>query len=138
MAKDFIPWRGSFNTNIVEIDDQHKKLVALINELYKAYIEKQQKKIIEKVIDELINYTVYHFEIEENYFKQFEYENTEEHIKEHQEFVKSVESFKHKFGKNERVLTTEMLLFLQKWITGHILGSDMKYIECFKNNGLIL
>jgi len=137
METKFINWKNNFNTNITEIDNQHKKLVVLINELYESYVAKKHKDIIKKVIKELIDYTVYHFDTEEKYFKQFDYEHAEEHIKEHKSFVDEVSKFNEKFGKNEGILTTEVLLFLQKWITTHILGSDMKYLECFADNGLI-
>jgi len=137
MEKKFINWKKNFNTNVAEIDEQHQRLVALINELYESYVEKKHKDTVGKVIKELVDYTVYHFDTEEKYFKQFNYEHTEEHINEHKSFIDEVTKFNKNFGKNEGILTTEVLLFLQKWITSHILGSDMKYVECFADNGLV-
>lgn len=136
-TNEFIPWKKKFETRVEIIDEQHKKLVGLINLLYDSYMQKKHKEVISDVVAELVDYTVYHFETEEQYFKQFNYENTEAHVKEHQNFTNEVNNFQKKFGENEGVLTTEVLLFLQQWITKHISISDMKYVECFEDNGLI-
>ena len=136
MEKKLFYWRDKFSVGVEEIDNQHKKLIDLINELYNAYITKRHADILSDVLDELINYTVYHFDTEEKYFEKFNYSFTDDHIAEHNSFKKKALELKKKFGKHTGVLSSETLLFLQNWISTHILKSDQKYVSCFKEAGL--
>ena len=58
----FIKWNKSLSVKVKEIDDQHKKLVELINQ---AYEFKDSKKLGD-ILNELIEFTRVHFSTEEN------------------------------------------------------------------------
>lgn len=136
MTTEFLKWNNSFSVKVKEIDDQHKNLVNMLNELYSSFMNKAHEDKIEKIVSSLVDYTVYHFNTEEKYFHQFKYQDTAEHILEHNEFKKTVSHFQEKLKKNKTALTYEVINFLRDWLQEHIAVSDKKYSKCFVDNGL--
>ncbi|MDH5397881.1 MAG: bacteriohemerythrin [Cyclobacteriaceae bacterium] len=135
---NFIDWNDSYSVGIRAIDNQHKGLVDLVNQLYNSMREGKERAILEDIIEKLVQYTQIHFTYEEAFFKKFGYEKTDEHTREHQEFIDEIIAFKRKFNRNkgEGALSIEMLQFLSGWLFAHIKGADRDYIKCFHDHGL--
>ena len=71
-----IEWKPEYNVHIDTIDQQHKKLVAIINELYELLTDETGvKEYISKIIDDLKEYTIYHFSTEEDLMKNSSHPN---------------------------------------------------------------
>jgi hemerythrin len=131
-----ITWNDTLSVNVAEIDQQHQKLIAMINELNDAMKLGKGKDVLGKIVNSLISYTAIHFKTEENYFAQFGYPDTEDHKKEHVAFVQKVIAFKEGFEKKEISLTIEVMGFLSDWLKNHIMGTDKKYTRFFNEMGL--
>ena len=130
-----INWDDSFSVNVREIDDQHKKLVAMLNEFY-GYIGKDSGDAFKKLLNSLVDYTVYHFATEERYFARFGYPASKAHIEAHQQFAARVLEVKKRLESGELVLSFEITTFLKDWLTTHIKGSDKAYSKFFNEHGL--
>ena len=128
MEEFFIAWRPDFNLGIKEIDEQHKKIVELINKLNDAFIKKVAHEQLGSILDEMVKYSEYHFETEEKLFSQYNYPFTREHIQMHQDFKTKVAGFRETYSKNQPV-TFRVLNFLRKWFTNHILDVDREYVD---------
>ena len=131
-----ITWDDSLKIGLVEIDTQHKRLVDLLNELFDAMQAGKSKEIIGRVIIELSNYTITHFSNEEKYFKQFGYVDMEEHMLAHKSFINKIKGFRDEFQAGNTSVSTDMMRYLKDWIVKHINGTDKKYVELFKSNGI--
>jgi hemerythrin len=131
-----ITWNDTLSVNVVEIDNQHKKLVGMVNELNDAMKMGKGKDVLGKIVSSLISYTGEHFRTEEKYFVQFKYPETDSHKKEHAAFVDKVTDFKTKFETKKLFLTIEVLDFLSDWLKKHIMGTDKKYSLFFNEKGL--
>jgi hemerythrin-like metal-binding protein len=129
-------WNQSYSVGIEEIDRQHQKLIGMLAQLIKATDEKDSKSVVKDILDNLVEYTVYHFNTEERYFEQFDYENKVEHKAEHKTFTDKVALFVNDYKEDRILLTADILMFLSNWIQNHIKGSDKLYTECFQANGL--
>ena len=81
-----LQWHDLFSVGVKLIDNQHKKLFAIINELINATENKQQHKVIKKILAEIIAYTEYHFSSEEKFFKI--HPDYEHHCSTHKNFVR--------------------------------------------------
>jgi len=132
-----ISWHPGLSVTIDEIDQQHKKIIFMINELSDAMINKAGDEVMGEIIDEMIRYTDVHFKTEENYFERFGYKETAKHKEEHLLFVNKVVEFYNAFKKSESKVTLELLKFLSYWLQDHIKVSDKKYVELFKKNGVL-
>ena len=122
-----ITWENKFSVNINEIDEQHKVLIGMINQLHQAMIDGEANKSIEDIITGLSNYTKYHFDAEEKLFENSDYPDTASHKQTHIDFIRKISIFKTDFEKKEALLTVDILQFLSSWLKEHILGTDMDY-----------
>lgn len=130
-------WSDDLSVQVTEIDNQHKKLIDIINSLHEAMLEKKSKEMLAGILDELAAYTVYHFSTEEKYMTEFNYIGLLSHKKEHDAFVSKTESFISAYQSNKLGLSMELMSFLRDWVSNHIKGTDKKYSGVFNKNGLI-
>lgn len=131
-----INWNSSLSVNIAEIDNQHQKLVGMINDLNEAMRQGKGKTVLGQIINGLIGYVGTHFKTEEKYFEQFGYPETDLHKKEHQEFTSKVGDFKKGFEGGQMGLSIEVMNFLSDWLQSHIKIVDKKYAPLFIEKGL--
>ncbi|MFP4459844.1 MAG: bacteriohemerythrin [Candidatus Zixiibacteriota bacterium] len=131
-----IEWNDDLFINIEEIDRQHKKLVDIINHLHAAMKARKAKEILDEIIEELIEYTEYHFDTEENYFIKYDYPESFIHKKTHRIFVKKVKQFQADFDRGKLLLSLEIMNFLKDWIEEHIKVVDMKYSDFFRQSSV--
>jgi len=136
MARVFILWNEKYNTGIQEIDDQHKKLIKILNSLYESFVDRTTNEKLKEVVQEMAKYTEYHFGVEEKYFKEFNYSGADEHIAEHQTFVQNVKTFQEDMEQGKVSVTFQLMNFLRSWLIEHINGTDRRYISLFKEKGL--
>ncbi len=126
-----------YGVGLNSIDEQHKKLVDLINKLHDGMLKGASKLILKEIIDEMIKYTKYHFGYEEENMKKFGFPDFDEHKKVHDAFTDKVITFQEKYLVGEILLSIEIINFLRDWLLTHIAGTDRKYIELFKRNGIV-
>ena len=131
-----ITWNDSLSVNVAEFDQQHRKLVALINELNDAMSVGKGKDVLGRIVNDLVAYSKTHFKAEEKCFARFEYPDTFNHRREHVIFIKKVAQFKSGLENGKLPLTVEVLSFLSDWLKKHIMGTDKKYSQFFNEKGL--
>jgi hemerythrin len=131
-----IQWAPKFSVNIKEIDQQHQKLMALVNELYDSMTAGHGKEALGKVLGELITYTVYHFATEEKLFQTHAYPETAAHKAEHDKLTQTAKDLKEKFDSGKGQITVEVMNFLKNWLNNHILGTDKKYSAYLNGKGV--
>ena len=131
-----VQWDPSFELKVTEIDKKHRMLVDSINHLYDSMQAGTEKAALEKQLDKLINYTVFHFAREEHYFDVLGYPDTKNHIAEHDAFEKKVGEFVDGYKSGQQKLTGEVIRFLCDWLVEHIKGSDRHYVSFLLSRGV--
>lgn len=127
--EELFAWGDKFKLGITSIDQQHEKLVGMLNELYAGYISGTAKAVMGGVLDELIAYTATHFKYEEEIFDRTGYSETAAHKHEHEVLVKKVLEVQAQFKADKNaVLSQDVMAFLRNWLMDHILGSDKRYV----------
>lgn len=128
-----IEWSNDFCLGIPVIDDQHKRLFAIINRLDSEYRGKKCIETIEKIFLELINYCNYHFTLEEKAMAKCNYDRLELHKAAHDLFVKKIHEFYVKHKKNECSALPDTINFLNDWLIDHIMVEDRHYLTAISN-----
>lgn len=123
----FLAWKDSLSVSIAEVDEQHKKLIDIINELHAAMMQGKGKEVLGKVFDDLIAYTVYHFSTEEKYMDQYSYTSMSPHKLEHQKLTEQVIELQKRYREGKFHISIETLSFLRDWLTSHIKETDKKF-----------
>ncbi len=131
------PWTPKLALGIDTIDDQHKKLVGLVNRLHRAMKVKAGTREAADILEELADYTVYHFGFEEELFEKYEYPDTGEHKRHHGELVATVVAFQRDLKSGKAGLSMELMLFLTDWLKNHIMKIDRAYVPLLKSKGKV-
>jgi len=131
-----IGWNESYRLGIDSIDKQHRRLFDLINALYVSYGQHKSRTEIEKVMKELVDYTVYHFGYEEQIFDAIEYKETNRHIEQHKKFINKIEEYYRQFRQGDDTVAIDLVHFLQDWLVNHIAKTDKQYVPEFKKNNI--
>ncbi|MDR3322710.1 MAG: bacteriohemerythrin [Zoogloeaceae bacterium] len=131
-----MPWSNAFILGIETIDEQHRWLVEATNRLHDQ-IESQcpDARIVEEILEGLVEYTMNHFILEEELFHRLGYPDTAAHNEEHNEFTRSAIELLLKFEQGDAV-TEDTLEFLQAWLVHHILQVDKAYVPFLKEKGV--
>ena len=133
-------WKDRYNLNIDEIDRQHMKLfeiglraydLAMTDDSYDHYDE------IVAILNELLDYTEYHFDYEEKLMESYGYTGYNAQKQEHGFFVGKIRAMVSKdIDSDQQKAVTEVIDFLSEWISNHILLSDRKYALYFEEKGI--
>jgi methyl-accepting chemotaxis protein len=134
--QDLITWGPEYFIGVDSIDNQHKRLVKLINEVYSEFGSSNNRRTVKRILEELVEYTKYHFGNEEDVFKKIQYKDTKDHVEQHKKFVQQIQDFKDQFNDSTTVLSFDLINFLKNWLLNHILHTDKKYVQYFKENGI--
>ncbi len=120
-------WNESFATHVGEVDAHHKRLIDLINEIYRGIMLEKEKEVVDNTLNDLVEFTVMHFKYEESLFDKYGYEDSASHKQKHKELLAQVGDYVGRYKEGNTEISHELLSFLKNWLTKHILGVDQKY-----------
>ncbi len=132
----FFVWQDKFAFDIESIDNDHKKLVGLIDDLYVAMSQGKARAIIEDVVKSLLEYTRVHFRREEFYMKSTNYLDYDTHKKAHDVFIDQVLQYQQKLQEGKDNFSIDVLSFLREWLSQHILNIDKQTVPHLKKYGI--
>ncbi len=132
-----IAWTDVFLTNVRELDDEHRRLVDLVNLLHLAVRENRGREAVAEVVAGLIEYTQNHFAHEERLMTAHGYPDLPRHRGEHQRLTRQVLGFQPRLeGESAGRATMELLVFLHGWLIHHILAEDKRYGPFLNERGV--
>jgi len=120
----FIEWNDSISVGDPEIDDDHRRLVQYVNEIYSAMTAGKGKDILGGLLAELVKDTQEHFEREEIIWKVGGYADFDRHKQQHVDLLHVVGEFKATYDQGTARLTLDVMNFMREWLMHHILTSD--------------
>jgi diguanylate cyclase (GGDEF)-like protein/hemerythrin-like metal-binding protein/PAS domain S-box-containing protein len=126
---EVFPWNKNFEVGVALIDEQHQKLVELLNVLAGHLAYQSDMPTLNNVFNELAEYAIYHFQAEESIWHAFFPDDIWEarHKDDHRRFLATVNRIMG--SKTQRPLDQvieEILTFLTQWLAFHILDNDMR------------
>lgn len=129
-------WDEKYCVNVKELNDHHKKLIGLVNELHNGMKAGKGKEIMSTILKRLIDYTQFHFSTEEKYMTRYAYPEYQLHKSQHDQFVAKVLKFQQDFEKGNILASMDVMNFLKDWLVNHIQVSDKKYGPFLNEKGI--
>ncbi|CRP88607.1 MULTISPECIES: bacteriohemerythrin [Stenotrophomonas] len=123
-------WQDDLNIGIDVIDQQHRRIIEMLNHLHVAQTSLQRAAVGE-VIDEVVDYTMSHFAFEEELMEEAGYPFCAAHKRVHEIFIKRVAEYRLRFQAGEDI-SDELRTMLSRWLFNHIRGDDQAYAEQVK------
>ena len=128
MNDDSAVWDDAYSVGMAEIDNQHKELVKMTNDLFLSSREGgfAADKAFLQTAKKASDYTREHFSFEEDIMQKAGYPGLADHKKQHSDFLETILKSMLEFeaGKTAGI---EMARFLKKWLLNHIAISDKQY-----------
>ncbi len=131
-----ISWGPQLSVGINSIDEQHKKLVNMINALNDALNSGESREVMVKIFNGLAVYCDKHFTFEEELFNTHGYAGKAGHKAEHDKLRKQVMDLKQKLDGGNFMIGLELMGFLKDWLTNHIMKSDKAYVSDLVGKGV--
>ena len=125
-----IIWNDSLNVGHEKIDCEHRRFVEIINTLNLVISNGVSQVELMCIFMELYRYINCHMAGEEQLMRSVCYEKTEEHIQEHQKFIKQLDDFSMIFNSGHVSVCTKMLDWMTEWFIGHISVTDKQLAAC--------
>ena len=125
--------KPEYYTGIDFIDEEHTKLFSIANKAYEVltneFIPDKYDYILE-VINELKDYTQYHFDHEESYMMSIGYKRLLSQKVAHDDFVAKLGEYNaDTIDENQKESLLELVDFLNNWLVEHIFKKDKLIAE---------
>jgi hemerythrin-like metal-binding protein len=136
----FVQWESKYALGVKSIDEQHKHLFDLTNELYeKCHLgESAVHDQFIKTLHLMVKYVIEHFSAEEKIMEQIGYPRIAEQKEQHAGFTRKIIEESKKFESGTYGVPQELVHFLRDWIISHIAVFDQvlaDYIHHLKKSG---
>lgn len=122
-----LKWSSRLELGLEHIDNQHKQLFNVINELNIAIEYGQPNSVMLPIVERLQEYAKTHFKAEEEIFSKYGYSDRVDHESEHQKFNDSVKYIRRQCELIDAPMSTKIRDFLLGWLNGHIMTKDKEY-----------
>ena len=134
---DRFDWLETFELGITEVDDDHRELLAIMRRIKEA-ADREFFDECSTLLDELIEFSVDHFEREEEMLARVDYPNVEIHKEYHHRLLDRARSVKEvckeiRTRDNLKDCCDEMFSFL----VDDIVTGDLKFKSYLEEKGII-
>lgn len=125
-------WRSNYKIGVSQLDEQHKQLISMTEDLLKALNRSDDEAAAEcrRTMDFLKSFVVVHFGAEEMYMERTGYPGLAAHHALHEDFKEKLRDHELRLIRcNWRVETVrELADMLTRWWLYHIMNEDKKIV----------
>jgi hemerythrin len=123
-----IAWTDDMSVGIERLDNHHKRLIELVNELGAALSAGDASHVTGLVLGELVRYVFYHFGEEERLMEEAGYDDLPGHRESHRIMAQHVRKLEQDYDRDANaVVAGGLYAFLADWLIHHIRSEDMRY-----------
>jgi len=126
---DYIIWSSMLSVHVPYIDNQHKKIFSLMNDLYSALKNTENEVILFQKLNDFVHYTKMHFKDEEDILELVKYPSArlKRHKRIHDRIIEQMFKLNQQLEKGDDDILYNMEYFLNSWVIRHILVNDKEY-----------
>jgi hemerythrin len=132
-----IAWADELSVGVAQLDEDHRVLIGIINELYDAMVAERDEATIDGLLAKLKGHAARHFAGEESVMQSCGYRHLEDHKRHHGGLITQLDEFMERYkSKSGGVDQVRLLVFLQGWLINHIKLDDFQFKHFLKKSGL--
>lgn len=131
-----IDWNPSFSVGVKLLDEQHIRIVDMINRLISDREATVRSEIVSELLGGLTQYTTDHFRAEEQLLEEYGYPDLAHQKEEHKAARIKIVALCQATISHEESVPAELLTFMRDWWVNHILETDMKYRSFLTERGV--
>lgn len=127
-----IEWTDSFSVGVALLDEQHRRLIDMLNKMIEDPAADTRSETVADVLTDMTNYAREHFKTEEDLMIKHDYPHLDGHKQQHHGFQEKAARLCFATVKGQASVPHELLEYLQRWLTHHILEVDMAFKPFFE------
>jgi hemerythrin len=131
-----IEWTDSFSVGVALFDEQHRRLIDMLNEMIEDPAATTRSETVADVLTDMTNYAQEHFKAEEDLMLEHHYPRLEEHRQQHNGFREKAARLCLATAEGQASVPQALLEYLQQWLIRHILQADMAFNPFFEQKGV--
>jgi hemerythrin len=131
-----IKWSPDFTVGVEILDEQHKRIVLMVNRLIRAKDLPTGSETVSDLISQMLKYAQEHFKAEENLMDEYGFPLLDQHKQSHVNYRKKVGDLCKAVLVDVPTVPQVMLNYLIEWWQNHILEEDMAYKNFFNEKGV--
>ena len=136
-ARSYVKWQDAYNVGVDVIDEDHKKLMNLINGLKMAVRYHTGEHFEKQAMDELAEWTQTHFSREERLMQRHGYPGYEAHKKIHDAMLTRVAGYAEDYNERGHDAIVDLAPVVKDWLVNHIYKVDQEYAAFLQEKGLL-
>ena len=127
---EVMEWCARLATGHALIDEQHQALIACLNRVHQAAAKGQGREEVRGTLMFLTNYTVQHFQMEEDLMDAMAYPEAKRHKDLHHDLVVRLSDLMRTFiTEGPKAVTHTTMEFMAGWLAEHIMGEDVRLAD---------
>lgn len=131
----YFEWADDLVIDHGPIDEDHRHLVDLVNELHTATSAGRGQEIVAKILAALIDYTADHLRREEHQMASVNFPKLERHRQGHAKFIENLHDLQNKYAAGSITVASQLSTVLRDWLSLHIRRSDKELLSFLKKSG---
>jgi hemerythrin len=135
-CEGFVTWKPEYSVGIKSIDEQHIKLLNLINNVRAAVLCDTGPDFERGALEDMVAYTQSHLKYEEELMLEHDYFDAEAHKGQHDRMVSQVDLYVKRYDEKGREILPEVADYLQRWLVQHIQGTDRKLCDYLRTRDI--
>lgn len=139
MVKTVIKWSDDLSVGVSALDDDHKKLIDILEQLFVASFAGVGAEQIDQTLADLHHYTKHHVAREERVMEAYDYPSLAPHKFQHEKLIRQLDDIEARIkdeAENNTEPSNELIDFLREWLIGHIQEHDHEYAAFLKERGI--
>ena len=124
---DFLQWTEDLSVDNIVVDNQHRELFDLTNNLILECKDDKCSPLIGETLSDLLKYAKRHFKEEEKLLREIKYPKLEEHEKMHIDFIFKIAMFCKDVLNGKSSVVEEMIEYLTDWLINHTSSADLDF-----------
>lgn len=125
-----IRWSDAFSVGVDELDNQHKKIIEIVNRLIDDISLGVSAELIADTLTEMVAVVVGHFKREEYLLEQAGYPDLDAEKDAHKSYHSTTTELYKDLMSSNNVALEDMVQYIRNWWMDHILNEDRKYKSC--------
>ena len=127
-----IEWKDEFSVGVPDVDHEHQRLIALINELHDAMSRGDSNVTVMDFLGEIYAQISAHFALEEKIMRERKYDQYAEHKADHEVLLDELRDIMDDYEENAYFSDDAFANAVGSWFTEHFKNRDArlhKYLE---------
>lgn len=121
-----LEWKTEYSVGVAAVDDEHRELIQLINQLYERMDARSSISEIESSLGDIYKAIAMHFALEERIMADAHYDELAQHKDDHEDLLDQLSDLMDGFVKNPIDGSDRLEEELSAWFTHHFATHDAR------------